>query len=386
MACTTWPIWAGARRDSSNEVMPIRVPGRRLDAAFQVAVDSRPCAEPSNRARGWWGVPDAGFLSDPVAVGLETLKDGPIDDRQSLWATVLNPVTTAMHEYDKCGKYQIQHHGDSILRMARAPAIVSWKPVQTELVQHRRLPDGLLEVLHLGEVQPDTYLLEISTYPDARVASQVMDDIALSWLSRHVLPEVVVLFLYPRGNVVPVESIKLNSRLGCTTWDASWRIIKLWEVPAEDLLATVDVGVVPWVPLAKLDGPPEPIIRECRARIDKAGSPVDKENLLAVTQYLARLRYNDEALFEILGGRKAMIESPLMQELRKEWTDEGMREGMREGEIKALMTVLVRRFGVAAESLETEIRATGDDARLKDMIEHAATCRSLASFRKKLTA
>ncbi len=192
----------------------------------------------------------------------------------------------------------------------------------------------------------------------------------------------MVLFLYPRGNVVPVESITLNSRQGCTTWDASWRIVKLWEVPAEDLLATGDVGVVPWVPLARFEGPPEPIIRECRARIDKAGSPVDKENLLAVTQYLARLRYNDEALFEILGGRKAMIESPLMQELRKEWTEEGMREG----EIKALMTVLVRRFGAAAEALETEIRATGDDARLKDMIEHAATCRSLASFRKKLTA
>jgi hypothetical protein len=26
---------------------------------------------------------------------------------------------------------------------------------------------------------------------------------------------------------------------------------------------------------------------------------------------------NDEALFEILGGRKAMIESPLLQELKK---------------------------------------------------------------------
>jgi hypothetical protein len=290
-----------------------------------------------------------------------------------------------MHEYDKCGKYQIQHHGDSILRMARAPAIVSWKPVQAELVQHRRLPDGLIEVLHQGEDQSDAYLLEIATYPEARVASQVMDDIALSWLGRHVLPEVVVLFLYPKGNVVPAESISLNSRQGCTTWDASWRIVKLWEVRAEDLLATGDIGVVPWVPLARFDGPPEPIFRECRARIDQVDSRVEHENLLAVTQFLARLRYDEEALFEILGGRTAMIESPLVQELKKEWTEEAMREGMREGEIKALMTVLVRRFGAAAAALETEIRAIDDDGRLKDMIERAATCRSLASFRKKLT-
>jgi len=81
-----------------------------------------------------------------------------------------------------------------------------------------------------------------------------------------------------------------------------------------------------------------------------------------------------------------MIESPLVQELKKEWTEDAMREGMREGEIKALMTVLVRRFGAEALALETKIRATDDDARLKDMIEHAATCRTLASFRKKLTA
>ena len=119
-----------------------------------------------------------------------------------LRATVWKPLSIAMHEYDKCGKYQIQHHGDSILRMARARAIL------------------------------------------------------------------------------------------CTTWDASWRIIKLWEVPADDLLATGDVGVVPWVPLARFDGPPEPIIRECRARIEQVGSRVEKENLLAVTQFLARLRYN----------------------------------------------------------------------------------------------
>jgi hypothetical protein len=53
--------------------------------------------------------------------------------------------------------------------------------------------------------------------------------------------------------------------------------------------------------------------------------------LLAITQFLARLRYNDEGLFEILGGRKAMIESPLVQELRKEWTEDAMREACAKG-------------------------------------------------------
>jgi hypothetical protein len=49
--------------------------------------------------------------------------------------------------------------------------------------------------------------------------------------------------------------------------------------------------------------------------------------------------------------------------------------------------VLIQRFGAQAEALETEIKATDDDdARLKELLEHAATCRSLAAFRKKLQA
>ena len=50
------------------------------------------------------------------------------------------------------------------------------------------------------------------------------------------------------------------------------------------------------------------------------------------------------------------------------------------------MTVLIRRFGEQAEALETDIGATTDDSRLKELIAHAATCRSLAAFRKKLTS
>jgi hypothetical protein len=38
-----------------------------------------------------------------------------------------------MHKYDKSSKWLIQHHGDSILRMAGFREIESWKPLQAEL-------------------------------------------------------------------------------------------------------------------------------------------------------------------------------------------------------------------------------------------------------------
>jgi hypothetical protein len=102
--------------------------------------------------------------------------------------------------------------------------------------------------------------------------------------------------------------------------------VKLWELAAADLLDARDIGLVPWVPLTQFDDPAEWIMRRCRDRIDSDAPPNERENLLAVTQLLARLRYNSEMLFQILGGSKAMI----------------------------------------------------------DLLKLAATCRSLASFRKEL--
>jgi hypothetical protein len=51
-----------------------------------------------------------------------------------------------MHEYDKCRKYMIRHRGNSILRMGGVTDIDRWVSRQAEPVQHRQLPDGVLDV------------------------------------------------------------------------------------------------------------------------------------------------------------------------------------------------------------------------------------------------
>jgi hypothetical protein len=281
-----------------------------------------------------------------------------------------------MQKYDKSSKWLIQHYGDSILRLGGLCDIDAWKPLQAELVQQRQLPDGLIEALLHGHVKPDLFILEVATYPDARVTRQVTRDVALVYLDRDVLPEVLVLFLHPKGNVEASDSVTLNSPRGWTNWQASWKTIELWNVPAKDLLAAGDVGLIPWVPLSKFDGPPEPIFRECRARIDQDAPANEKENLLAVTQLLAGLRYNDPNLFQLFGGRQAMIESPVLQELRAEWT--------RETTCKDVARFLAARFGVDTESLGAELENI-DDGLLGNLVELAATCPDLESFRKQLS-
>ena len=79
-----------------------------------------------------------------------------------------------MHDYDKTSKWLIQHHGDSILRLAGVADIAAWQPLQAEIVQPRQLPDGLLEVQRAGQAEPDLYVLELATYPDVRLLEQVL--------------------------------------------------------------------------------------------------------------------------------------------------------------------------------------------------------------------
>jgi predicted transposase YdaD len=282
-----------------------------------------------------------------------------------------------MQEYDKGSKWLIQHHGDSMLRLAGVPAIAEWRPLQAELVQHRRLPDGLIEAFHEGDERPDHYLLEVVTYPDARVVMQVTRDAALVLLDRDILPEVVVMFLRPRGNVEAASVATLRSRRGFASWPLSWKVVRLWEIPAQELLAVGDIGLIPWVPLSHIDGPPEPTLYECRDQIDRVATPTERENLMAITQVFARLRYNDERLFQLFGGHKAMIESPVIQEI--------IADCERETRRKDIVNFLQARFGEAARAVQSELEAI-EGAKLDELLRLAATCRSLASFRKKLSS
>jgi hypothetical protein len=284
-----------------------------------------------------------------------------------------------MQEYDTTSKYLIQHHGNSILWLAGVRDIASWTPRQAELVLARRLPDGFLEVRHRGQTKPDPYIIEVATIPEPRVARQIVDDTLLVYFDRRVLPEVVVLFLRPRGNVATAQTTRLSSRQGLTTWDVSWRIVKLWEVPAAELLAAGDIGLIPWVPLAKIDGPPEPVFRECKARINRVGSKDEQESLLVVTHFLAGLRYDDERLLKLLIGRKAMLKSksPIVREV--------IAAGIREGKQELVLDILVDRFGTKAKKLRTKLKAIEDEARLIELTKLAVICPDLDSFRKHLS-
>lgn len=283
------------------------------------------------------------------------------------------------HEYDRSSKWLIQHHGDSILRLAGIDDIENWRAVQSEVVQPRRLPDGLLEVRRTDRDADDLFLLELATYPEKRIGPQMAEDLMLTWLDRTVVPEGIVLVLHPKGRSRIPGELSVSSREGLAAFSFQWTVVKLWELKAADLLLADDVGVIPWVPLARHSRDPARLIQQCRDRIDRLASDAERTNLLAVTQILAGLRYNDDSLFEILGGESVMIESPVIKE-----RDDRIA---REATVRTILEVLEGRFGAVPrevvdriesitgrETLSTVAKSAGNAGTLDAFVDQLANC------------
>jgi hypothetical protein len=71
-----------------------------------------------------------------------------------------------------------------------------------------------------------------------------------------------------------------------------------------------------------------------------------------------------------------MLESPVLRELKAEWTREAQRS--------AIVEVLVARFGTEAEGLRAELDTIDDTGRLQELVKLAGVCSDLGSFRKRL--
>jgi hypothetical protein len=272
---------------------------------------------------------------------------------------------------DKSSKWLIERHGNAILYLGGARGVRSWTAVQPELVQPSKLPDGLVRATLAGEKGPHYFLLEIATYAEKRVPEQVFGDLILSYQHLKTLPEVLVLVLRPKGQYRVEGQRGARSKLGWAKLVGGWKVVELWTVPAEELLAAGDVGLVPWAALAQFEGQPESLLKRCRERIEELAPVAEQDTLLAVTQVLASLRYPRELVATLAGG-KVMIESPLIKEL------------VAETRRTSILEVLGARFGDVPEEIAAKLGTLRKEKKLAELNQYAATCPSLKAFRDRL--
>ncbi len=282
---------------------------------------------------------------------------------------------------DRGSKWLLEHHGDSVLRLAGITGFQSWRPAPTELVHPLESPDGVLEVFFPGRSEPDPVVVEIATYPERRANDQMARDAMLVLLSRRVLPTLLTVVLHPKGNLRLTGDHAWTCRQGQTRLSLQWHVIELWTLAAEDLLAAGDVGLIPFVPLTRIDGPPDVVLRQCRQRIDQAPEG-EQENLLVVAQVMAQMRYNNAGLLSIFGGTPVFDDSPLVLAAIDRASKRITRKNMQE----AVQEVLEARFGVVPPALVELLQAIADEAQLHALLREAARCASPDDFQARLTS
>lgn len=206
---------------------------------------------------------------------------------------------------------------------------------------------------------------------------ELLDDLALTYLNRRVVPEVIALTLCPKGNVRIAPDLRVTSPLGTAALTGSWRVVELWTLPATAFLPLTDPGLAPWLLLTQHDGPPEPLIQQCKDVIEATTTGGMKANLLAVTEILGSLQYDDRVLKAILRGGGKMTDIPLL----KRWLTESKVEGLQAAVLKAIAT----RFPPVPADVSATVKLVDDEDRLNDLIAAAYTADSLAAFRTHLT-
>jgi hypothetical protein len=282
---------------------------------------------------------------------------------------------------DRGSKWLLEHHGDSVLRLAGITGFNRWRPAPTELVHPLESPDSVLEVFFPGREEPDPVIVEIATYPERRVNDQMARDAMVVLLARDVLPTLLTLVLHPKGNLHITGDHEWACSQSRTRLSLQWQVIELWTLAADDLLATDDIGLIPLVPLAHIDGPPDITLRRCRQRIDEAPKD-EQENLLAVAHIMAQMRYTELGLLSIFGGKQMFNDSPIVQEIVQEASLKVRRKTVREMVQQNLET----RFGDLPPQIVEMLDAIEDERRLRALGAEAVRCASLDDFRARLVS
>jgi hypothetical protein len=274
--------------------------------------------------------------------------------------------------YDIGSKWLLQNQGKGVLLVGGLTGVRRCQAMAGEIVQSRKYPDGLLQVFLGSETKPHHVLVEVATYPEKRALKQALDDLALAYAALGHLPELLMLVLRPKGKFRIGGKHEVRSPLGLSRLGAEWKTIELWTLAAEDFLASGDVGVVPWVPLMRFDGPAGALLERCAEKIEREAHSEDRADLLAVTQVLGGLRFPEPLLMEFLGGEQAMFESPVLQRFVARRLHE------------AILDVLKKRFGTAPRDVTKYLRDVIDEKKLKKLNVLAATCPDLEAFREAL--
>ena len=103
---------------------------------------------------------------------------------------------------DRSANWMLEHHAGSLLRLSGITNFTACRAASNVIAYPKRIPDGLIDVMFADRVEAVPFLLEIESYPDSDCLRQLREDAAIVLLSRGVLPDILLVVLAPKGNLI----------------------------------------------------------------------------------------------------------------------------------------------------------------------------------------
>jgi hypothetical protein len=224
-------------------------------------------------------------------------------------------------------------------------------------------------VLGLGEPLEEIIHLDFQSSAAAWKHADLMVYNALLFSHYHAPVHTVIILLRPEAAHANVNGvIRYAPRPGRGSMDFSYEVVRLWERPAEALLAA-DLGVAPLAVLGRL---PEGLALEdglatvagrVVERLTQEAPPDRAKKLLTDALLLTGLRVRRDVAVKIFRGVRVMQESDTYLMI----LDEGQEKCARE----IILIVGEERFGPPEEAVRAQLATVTDLPRLKRMVRRA---------------
>jgi len=167
-----------------------------------------------------------------------------------------------------------------------------------------------------------------------------------------------------------------------------YRVIRLWQMPAEELLALGRPALLPLIGQTHIEAPAR-VIPQTVTRIGQVEDFGQRESLFSALTSLMRDEETlemTERLIEAM-GEGLLTDTPYLRRMREKGRAMGRTEGRVEGLAEAIANVLATRFDLTLRTyhrLEEQLNAIADVNRLQSLLQTAVLIPDFASFEQTL--
>lgn len=227
-------------------------------------------------------------------------------------------------------------------------------------------------------------LNEIQLRPDRDIASRVAAYAALAHEHYRVPVYPVVVNILPPAAGVPLSTRFEYEFMGLVARQ-DFRLINLWEVPAELALQQPLLPLLPFVPILHGGGD----IATVERALSLLRHTPELSQLETLLAFFASFVLETELVHRIMRWDMTVLrESPWYQEILQEGLDIGMEKGREEGQkqglLQAVLGMLNHRFGLLTDDLVQALSQLQAD-QLRPMIDVAMDVATLDDLRGRLT-